>query len=206
MTHFREFYSSDYVGVWDLPNGEDRTVTITRVKQGEVGGQQGRKKDRAPLAFFAELDVPMIINKTNGDTIARLYGPHVEGWKGKRITLFASTTDFGQKRNIPCIRVRPRVPKGEPTPGPRRSEPNPDQREAQKRASGDWKDGDALRSVKNGRQLLDAVRREAAYIDADASGEIWAWVQKKGREFKIEDIELDATLSDALEQIAEASR
>ena len=36
-----------------------------------------------------------------------------------------------------------------------------DAREAQKRGSGEWRDGDALKSAKTGPQLLDAIRREA---------------------------------------------
>jgi len=203
VTHYREFYSADWVGVWDLPDGNDRVVTIKRVKQGEVGGQEGRAKQRSAVMQLEELDRPMVVNKTNGSTIAGMYSPHVERWAGRRITLFASTTDFGKRKNIPCIRIRPTPPEGGPTPGPRSSPVDPDQRETQRRGAGEWKDGDALKSAKTGADLMDAIRREAAWIEA-SEAKIWTWVLKRAGEVGLDPDQADATLQEALEAVAEA--
>lgn len=203
VTHYREFYDTDWVGVWDLPGGRDRVVTIVEVTQGRVGGQGGRKKDRSAVMQLRELDRPMVLNKTNGSTIAGMYGAHVEQWPGKRIQLFGSTTDFGSKKNIPCIRIRPEIPKGGPTSGPRSSPVDPDAREAQKRAAGEWKDGTALRSATTPNELLDAIGREAEYID-QADPKIWAWVTKRAADLDLDPIQAEATLQEAIEAIREA--
>ena len=49
-------------------------------------------------------------NKTNGRTIAKLYGK-TENWIGKRITLFPTDTRGAGGQTVPCIRVRPNEPK-----------------------------------------------------------------------------------------------
>ena len=54
----------------------------------------------------------LILNKTNGRTVASLYGPKVEAWVGQRITLYPATTSVGG-RTTDCIRVRPVKPAAE---------------------------------------------------------------------------------------------
>ena len=51
---------------------------------------------------------PMILNSTNSKTIAKLYGPYIEDWQGKLITLFASTTKMAGE-TVECLRIRPKV-------------------------------------------------------------------------------------------------
>jgi len=112
VTHYRSMFDTDYVGVWDL-DGRDRIATITKVVAGTVGGQNGRDKERKPIVTLAEFDAPMICNVTNARAIAGMYGNDVRKWKGKRITLYPTTTRFGSDE-VECIRVRPKVPRGEP--------------------------------------------------------------------------------------------
>lgn len=104
MTDYRKYFDRDSFGSWDL-DGKDRVVTIETVKAGKVGGQQGRKEDRKPIIFFKGKKKRFICNKTNADTIASLYGPHVEKWVGQRVILYPTTTTFGRE-TVDCIRVR----------------------------------------------------------------------------------------------------
>lgn len=133
MSHFKEFFDSQWIGVWSLGDA-DRVVTITKVEKGEVGGQQGRKKDRKAIIHFAEFDEPMACNITNAKQIAKLHGNDPYQWVGKRITLYPTTTQFGRD-TVECIRVRPTVPKGPSSGKQPRREPGPE-REAQNRAAG----------------------------------------------------------------------
>ena len=48
-------------------------------------------------------------NRTNARTIAELYGPETNDWRGRHITLFPTTTDF-RGASVDCIRVRPEAP------------------------------------------------------------------------------------------------
>lgn len=108
MTDYRSMYDKDYIGAWSLPDGKDVTVTITRVTGGQLTGVGGRKT-RKPVIYMQGTDKGFALNATNGKTIAALYGNHVEGWVGKRITLYKTTTQFGSEQ-MECLRIRPRVP------------------------------------------------------------------------------------------------
>jgi len=112
---FRSMYSADYLGAWDL-DGKDVTATIGRVVAKEIIGEGG-KTDRKPVVYFRRADGTespkgLILNKTNGRTVASLYGPKVEAWVGQRITLYPATTSVGG-RTTDCIRVRPIKPAAE---------------------------------------------------------------------------------------------
>lgn len=111
MTHWRDMMDSDYLFAADL-RGKDRTVTIAKVTAGQLVGSGG-KKTRKPLVYFAESSTgkPLGMNTTNCRTVATLYGNDTEGWIGKKITLYPTTTSVGGE-TVECIRIRPRKPSG----------------------------------------------------------------------------------------------
>jgi hypothetical protein len=108
MPDYRTFYDQEHLGAWDLSG--NATVTISAVKAGEVGGHQGKKKDRKPILTFEGKSKTFVCNKTNAKTIAAMYGNDTSKWVGKRITLYPTTTPFGGEMKD-CIRVRPIIPK-----------------------------------------------------------------------------------------------
>lgn len=89
---------------------KDLTLTIDKVTGGEVVGTGGKKTGK-PIVYWRERDArPLALNKTNGAQITSLYGTaNVKEWKGKRVTLYPTTTTFG-KDTVECIRVRPVIP------------------------------------------------------------------------------------------------
>jgi hypothetical protein len=103
---YRTMFDSEYLGAWDLPR--DVTVTIAGVKAGQLVGEKGRTAKK-PIITFAGKQKAFAANKTNCRTIAAMYGTNTREWIGKRITLYATTTEFGGK-SVECIRVRPQVP------------------------------------------------------------------------------------------------
>ena len=84
---------------------KDLTLTIDKVKGGEVVGTGGKKTGK-PVIYWREKDArPLALNKTNGAQITSLYGTaNVKEWKGKRVTLYPTNTTFG-KDTVECIRV-----------------------------------------------------------------------------------------------------
>lgn len=107
--HYRALYDADYWGSWDLENG-DKTVTIKRCVGGELTGPGG-KKSKKPVLYVEGSEKGIPLNKTNGKTIASMYGNYVADWAGKRITLFKSSTRNPQDGGeIDCIRIRPEKP------------------------------------------------------------------------------------------------
>ena len=123
---YRALYDRDYIGHFDLPGGKDTTLTIKRVVGGELTAMGGRKSKK-PIVHFASDVKPLICNKTNGKTIAGMYGNEVAQWAGKRVTLYVSMTrnpDGGGE--VECIRIRPKIPSGK-TDTPMEPRPEPEE-------------------------------------------------------------------------------
>ena len=107
-TDYLKMYDpSAYLCAADL-NGQEVTVQIEKCTGGEVVGDGG-KKSKKPILTLVGTSKKFAIGKTIGKVIAGMYGRHVEGWAGKWITLFETTTKLSGEI-VPCIRVKPIVP------------------------------------------------------------------------------------------------
>jgi len=99
-------FPSNYIGAADLPNGE-QALTISDVENAELRMESGRKESKPVLHFKERPDKSMVLNKTNGRSIARATGlMEMRSWVGKRIILYATTCRFGRDPKYPCVRVR----------------------------------------------------------------------------------------------------
>lgn len=108
MGHYKRMYDDkEYLYAFDL-DGREVTITIEKVLAGELQGDKGRKT-RKPMIAIVGKTKKLALNKTNGKTIASLYGTDTDEWAGKQITIYPTTTDFGGE-TVECIRVRPTVP------------------------------------------------------------------------------------------------
>lgn len=105
-THWKQLVDPRYIGAYALPNGEDITVTIEKVQLETVTMMGGKKEDHT-IAYLKG-QKPMILNVTNSKSIHKLYGPFIEDWAGKSITLFASTAKMAGEL-VECLRIRPTV-------------------------------------------------------------------------------------------------
>lgn len=85
----------------------DMTLTMREVAIETVG--QGKDAEEKPVLYFRETDKSLVLNKTNANTIAALYGADTDGWAGKQITLFGTEVDFAGK-STPAIRIRSKKP------------------------------------------------------------------------------------------------
>lgn len=84
-------YPSPFIKVEDL-KGKNVPVLITSVKLEEVG--QGRDKERKLIIAFSGKDKKFVCNKTNANTIAKLYGDDTDGWIAKWILLTPREVEF----------------------------------------------------------------------------------------------------------------
>ena len=104
MTHYRKFFDSDYIGAYDLEDG-DRTLTIESVGRETIFVPQSNSEETKFVLRFAEARKGMVCNRTNADSIAQLYGSDADQWVGKQITLYpAKVKAFGKVQE--AIRVR----------------------------------------------------------------------------------------------------
>ena len=77
-------------------------VTMSAVTQEEVGQDREHKY----ALWFSEVEMGLILNKINGDTISQIVGTDdSDSWNGHQIVLFKTQTDYAGKR-VDCIRVR----------------------------------------------------------------------------------------------------
>ena len=86
---------------------KDASLTIKSVTEPNVEKSANGTLIDKPIVYFEETDKGFIINKTNARTIGLQHGNEMEGWAGKKVTLFATTTDSFGEKNVPCVRVRP---------------------------------------------------------------------------------------------------
>ena len=108
MPHIMKFFEKEALAAYDL-DGRDVTVTIESVGRVELPAQQGKKAAKKPMLKFVGEKKTLVCNITNARAIMAMYGPDPKDWKGKRITLYGTTTQFGRD-TVECIRVRPRIP------------------------------------------------------------------------------------------------
>lgn len=106
MPDYRTMFDREYIGAWDLL-GKDRTVEIESVSCKSLTSQRGTNKK--PVIRFKGAEKALVCNKTNGKTIANMYGPNTDDWVGKKITIYPGTTSAGGE-TVECIRVRPKMP------------------------------------------------------------------------------------------------
>lgn len=105
-THWKRLINPDYIGAYALPPGMDMTVEIVSVGREKVVVSGGKKEDHTVVKLKGQK--PLILNSTNSKSIARMYGPYIEDWAGKKITLYASTTKLAGD-TVECLRIRPQV-------------------------------------------------------------------------------------------------
>lgn len=85
-THWKKLTNPNYLGSYAFQPGEEKILTIKEVKLELVQNKDG--KEECTVAHFVENEKPLILNKTNADMIAKVWGtPYVEDWSGKKIIL-----------------------------------------------------------------------------------------------------------------------
>jgi len=87
--------------------GREVRVTIERVEMETLG------EDKRPIAYFRNKQKGLVLNKTNANTIADMYGFNTDHWIGKEIVIYPTRVDFKGER-VDAIRVQfnqPALPK-----------------------------------------------------------------------------------------------
>lgn len=106
---YRKFMDKNYLGSWDVPDGEDLILTIDHAARDDVKNERG--SERKLTIHFVEDYKPMILNATNSKNISSAYGStKVEDWAGKKIAIHTEkVTAFGGTTD--ALRIRPYPPK-----------------------------------------------------------------------------------------------
>lgn len=98
-----EMYPSTLLKSQDVIDaGGEMPVTIKSVDLKEFDSENG--KESKPVLTFTD-DHQMVCNKTNGTTLAAMFGDDSDNWLGKQITLIVAQVDFAGKQ-VPAIRIK----------------------------------------------------------------------------------------------------
>lgn len=98
--NIQEAFPSKYIKAADL-NDQNVRVIMERVEMEDIG-DDGDK----PVLYFRGKEKGMVLNKTNSNNIAMVYGDETDDWLGREIILYPTMVDY-QGRSVPAIRVRP---------------------------------------------------------------------------------------------------
>ena len=98
-----EMFPSRWLKGEDL-QGHEPTVTIARVTFERIQQQDGTEEEK-PVVWFQGKDKALILNRTNADAIAELYGDETDAWPGCSIKLVTERVSaFGKMHD--AIRIR----------------------------------------------------------------------------------------------------
>lgn len=112
MPKLADMYPSRWLRATDCEDG-DLILTIEDVRQEKVG--MGGDDSLKWVVYFHENDKGLVLNKTNSNTIAKLYGDDTDDWTGKKVVLYATEVQF-QGDMVDAIRVRTKPPKAAAKP------------------------------------------------------------------------------------------
>lgn len=96
-------YPSKYLKAADLGD-RSLTVTIDKVAMENVG-QEGGAEEFKPVLYFQGKQKGLVLNKTNAEAIAYVYGDETDVWSGKAVEIFTMMVSY-QGRMTPGIRIR----------------------------------------------------------------------------------------------------
>lgn len=102
-------YFKTFLGGWSFEDG-DKTLTIKSVGEEEMFDAETGGKKKALALRFEELDLPMVLNVTNSETIAAVVGSdRLADWIGRKVIVGTSKVKaFGKVHD--AIRVRNEKP------------------------------------------------------------------------------------------------
>lgn len=104
----------ELLGSHNLKDGERIVATVRDIKwDQEVKGKSGRV-DTVTFIYFDEINIPMCLNVTNCEVLAKLYGDTPNDWIGKRIEIFSGQVkNPGGKGTVPGLCFADYVPVGD---------------------------------------------------------------------------------------------
>ena len=110
MPHWKKMFPSNYIRACDLEGRGDVTVTIRELHLDEVHNPDTNGKETKPVLYFTKGTKGLILNVTNAETIAQLYGDDTDGWAGQRIALFLQPGVKAFGKVWDAVRIRTRIP------------------------------------------------------------------------------------------------
>jgi hypothetical protein len=100
MPSISSLFPSKWLRAADL-SGRTVTVVISHVLCEDVAGSG----EPQPVLYFEGKEKGMVLNKTNANKIAEIFGDDYSNWPGSQIVLYEAMVQFRDKM-VPAIRVK----------------------------------------------------------------------------------------------------
>lgn len=126
-THYKTLIDTQWLGQWDFPPGREATVEIESVRRYKPGrirkvkqpdGTYGPERNKRLDIGFRGKKKHWLCGPVSQETIAAMFGPVVQDWIGKRITLYVDPDVTMGRRTVGGVRVRPVAATGAATEDP----------------------------------------------------------------------------------------
>ncbi len=98
-----EAFASKYLKAADL-QGRRVFLQINIVQEENIGRDD--KPENKPVMYFMGKEKGLVLNKTNADQLAAMYGDESDAWQGKTIELYTQKVQY-QGQAVDGIRVAP---------------------------------------------------------------------------------------------------
>ena len=109
IDYWEKLFDKTYLR-WFHLNGKPALVRITKIERKELTLRGGAKK-KSGIIHLEQVNgsieeiKPLVLNVTNGESIAEIHGTKPVDWVGREIVLFETTRNLKGKP-VPCIAVR----------------------------------------------------------------------------------------------------
>ncbi len=108
--HWRNEFTSNYLGSQHFLDGKDKVLTIKTVKAEDLTTTDGSTK-HSLVCYWADDQLPMVLNKTNARQIAKLLKENdYTKWSGKRIQIFVDHAVKAFGDIVDGLRIRKKLP------------------------------------------------------------------------------------------------
>lgn len=98
-------FEGRYLKASNYEEGESLTLTIKSVTREEFEDRDTHEKIRKAVVYFHEKKPGLVVNKTNGETLLRLFGKDSDDWLGQAVKMLVVGTPKGMSFKISDKRV-----------------------------------------------------------------------------------------------------
>jgi len=90
---------------------QGKTIRLTIAEISTHTFDEGTPKEKTQLVLsFVGKEKRLGLNVTNANSIAKILGDDTDSWPNGEIKVFPTTTDFGDRKDVPCIRIVEEMP------------------------------------------------------------------------------------------------
>ena len=108
--HWRNEFKSNYFGSHLMEQGKDAILTISKVQPEELMTTDGSSK-HSLVCYWAEDQLPMVLNKTNARQIAKLLKENdYTKWSGHKIQIYVDHQVKAFGETVDGLRIRKKLP------------------------------------------------------------------------------------------------